>query len=81
MIGQKKQQKKYDTMNRETRRIEGDGSVPRSLAYVHMNNIEQAKKIAQSSINNGNRGNYENDGKTFFEWMLMVYQTYLYKPK
>ena len=24
------------------------------------------------SINNGNRGNYENGGKAFFDWILML---------
>ena len=37
-----------------------------------MNNIEEAKKIAQDSINNGNRGKYENGGKAFFDWILML---------
>ncbi len=41
------------------------------LAYIHLNQIEQAAKIAQYSINNGNRGNYENGGRSFFEWVLM----------
>ena len=49
-----------------------DKEVLKCLAYIHMNNIEQAVKIAQSSINDGNRGNYENGGKAFFEWLLMV---------
>ena len=49
-----------------------DKEVLKCLAYIHMNNIEQAVKIAQSSINDGNRGNYENGGKAFFEWILMV---------
>lgn len=40
------------------------------LAYIHMNNIEQAVKIAQNSINNGKSGNYVNEGKAFFEWIL-----------
>ena len=37
-----------------------------------MNNSERAVKIAQSSINDGNRGNYQNGGKAFFEWMFMI---------
>ena len=49
-----------------------DKEVLKCLAYIHMNNIEQAVKIAQSSINDGNRGNYENGGKAFFEWILML---------
>lgn len=42
------------------------------LAYIHMNNIEEAIKIAQDSINNGYRGGYENEGKGFFEWILVL---------
>lgn len=42
------------------------------ILYINMNNIEEAKKIAQESINNGNRGNYENGGKAFFDWILML---------
>lgn len=49
-----------------------DKDVLKCLAYIHMNNSEKAVKIAQSSINDGNRGNYENGGKAFFEWMLMI---------
>lgn len=49
-----------------------DEEVLKCLAYINMNNIEEAKKIAQESINNGNRGNYENGGKAFFDWILML---------
>ncbi|MFR3037868.1 MAG: hypothetical protein ACLTLY_03545 [Agathobacter rectalis] len=42
-----------------------DEEVLKCLAYINMNNIEEAEKIAQESINNGNRGNYENGGKAF----------------
>ena len=46
--------------------------VLKCLAYIHVNNIEQAVKIAQKSINDGKSGNYENEGKNFFEWLLML---------
>ena len=46
--------------------------VLKCLAYIHGNNIEQAVKIAQKSINDGKSGNYENEGKNFFEWLLML---------
>ncbi|MBQ3782182.1 MAG: hypothetical protein II838_01910 [Lachnospiraceae bacterium] len=49
-----------------------DKEVLKCLAYIHMNNIEQAVKIAANSIKDGNRGNYENGGKTFFEWIQML---------
>lgn len=49
-----------------------DKEVLKCLAYIHMNNIEQAVKIATNSINDGNRGNYVNCGKAFFEWIQML---------
>ncbi len=49
-----------------------DKEVLKCLAYIHMNNIEQAVKIAANSINDGNKGNYVNDGKSFFEWIQML---------
>lgn len=49
-----------------------DKEILKCLAYIHMNNIEQAVKIAQNSIKDGDRGKYENEGKAFFEWILMV---------
>lgn len=49
-----------------------DKEILKCLAYIHMNNIEAAIKIAQDSLNNGNRGNYENGGKAFFDWVLML---------
>lgn len=48
-----------------------DKEILKCLAYIHMNNIEQAVKIAQNSIKDGDRGNYENGGKGFFDWVLM----------
>ena len=49
-----------------------DKEVLKCLAYIHMNNIEQAVKIAANSINDGNKGNYVNGGKAFFEWIQML---------
>ena len=49
-----------------------DKEVLKCLAYIHMNNMEQAVKIAQGSINDGKRGNYVSGGNGFFEWILMV---------
>lgn len=49
-----------------------DKEVLKCLAYIHMNNIEQAVKIAANSINDGDRGNYVNGGKGFFEWVQML---------
>ena len=42
------------------------------LMSMLLNNMEQAVKIAQGSINDGKRGNYVSGGKGFFEWILMV---------
>lgn len=44
----------------------------RCLAYIHMNNIEQAVKIAKNAIKDGDSGGFMNEGKTFFEWMLDI---------
>lgn len=41
------------------------------LAYIHMNCSDKAKDIAQNAIANGNMGGYINEGKTFFEWMIL----------
>lgn len=49
-----------------------DKEILKCLAYIHVNDIEQAVKIATNSINDGNRGNYVNGGKGFFEWILML---------
>ena len=49
-----------------------DKEVLKCIAYIHMNNIEQAVKIAENSINDGDRGNYVNGGKAFFEWVQML---------
>lgn len=46
--------------------------VLKCLAYIHVNNIEQAVKIAQKSINDGKNGNYENEGNPFFKWVLIL---------
>lgn len=49
-----------------------DKEILKCLAYLHMKKKEDAIKIAQKSINSGNKGNYENEGKAFFEWVLLV---------
>ncbi len=49
-----------------------DKEVLKCLAYIHMDDIEQAVKIAANSINDGDRGNYLNGGKAFFEWIQML---------
>ena len=49
-----------------------DKEILKCLAYIHMNKTEEAIEVAQASINNGDKGNYENEGKAFFEWVLML---------
>lgn len=49
-----------------------DKEILKCLAYIHMKNTKDAIKVAQDSLNKGNRGNYENEGKAFFEWVLML---------
>lgn len=64
---------KYDIDEYVIKCEEGmDKEVLKCLAYIHMNNIQEAVKIAQNSIYDGNRGNYENGGKSFFEWILTL---------
>lgn len=47
-------------------------NILKCLAYIHMNNIEQAVKIAKNAIKDGDSGGFMNEGKTFFEWMLDI---------
>ena len=49
-----------------------DKELLKCLAYLHMGKKADAMMIAQDSINNGNRGNYENEGKGFWEWLLLM---------
>ena len=35
------------------------------LAYVHMGEVDKAKSIAMNAIENGNTGNFVNEGKAF----------------
>ena len=51
-----------------------DKEILKCLAYLHMTKPKDAIKIAQDSIDKGNRGNYENEGKAFFEWVLLLFQ-------
>lgn len=51
-----------------------DNEILKCLALFHLNKNEEALRIAKDSIDNGNKGNYENEGKAFFEWVLLVMQ-------
>ena len=42
------------------------------LAYIHMNKVSEAQIVAREAINNGNGGNFKNEGKSFFEWALTL---------
>ena len=45
--------------------------VLKCLAYIHVNNIEQAVKIAQKSINDGKSGNYGDNGLYWTDYGFM----------
>lgn len=51
-----------------------DKEILKCLAYLHMEQPKDAIKIARDSIDCGDRGNYENEGKNFFDWILLRYQ-------
>ncbi len=42
------------------------------LAFFHMNQKDKAVKIAQSAIRDTKPSGYENNGKTFWEWVLLT---------
>ena len=46
-------------------------NVLKYLAYVHMNKKSEARRIAEEALRNGDVNNFENEGKTLFEWALM----------
>lgn len=48
-----------------------DGDLLKCLAYCDLGDIEKAKQVAQRELQNGNEGGFENEGKNFFEWMLL----------
>lgn len=52
-------------------RKETDDEILQCLAYIHMNCIDKAKEIAESAICDGDTGRFENEGKGFFEWLLL----------
>lgn len=45
----------------------------RCLAYLHMEKQEDAIALALASIDSGDKGEFVNEGKAFFEWMLLIY--------
>jgi len=49
-----------------------DKEILKCLAYLHIGEKTSAKMVAQDAITNGDKGNYENEGKTFFEWLLCL---------
>ena len=48
-----------------------DDKILECLAYLHMGKTKEAIEIAQDSIAKGDEGEYKNEGKTFFEWLLL----------
>ena len=50
---------------------EVDNEILKCLAYLDMKQYEQAYEIAREAIGSGYRGRFENNGKGFFEWLLL----------
>lgn len=48
-----------------------DGNLLKCLAYCDLGNVSAAKKIAKEEVQKGRDGGFENEGKSFFEWMLL----------
>ena len=48
-----------------------DGNLLKCLAYCDLGNVPAAKKIAKEEVQKGRDGGFENEGKSFFEWMLL----------
>ena len=48
-----------------------DGNLLKCLAYCDLGNVSAAKKIAKEEVRKGRDGGFENEGKSFFEWMLL----------
>ena len=48
-----------------------DGNLLKCLAYCDLGNVSAAKKIEKEEVQKGRDGGFENEGKSFFEWMLL----------
>ena len=48
-----------------------DGNLLKCLAYCDLGNVSAAKRIAKEEVQKGRDGGFENEGKSFFEWMLL----------
>lgn len=48
-----------------------DNKILKCLAYMDMQQYEQAYEIARGALEVGDRGNFENEGFGFFEWLLL----------
>lgn len=48
-----------------------DGNILKCLAYCDVKKVDDAKDIARNMIASGDTGRFENEGKGFFEWMLL----------
>ena len=47
-----------------------DKDILKCLAYIHMGCRESAIDNEKSALKNGNKGRFDNSGKSFFEWLL-----------
>ena len=48
-----------------------DAEVLKCLAYLHMDKKVEAMRVAKNANDNAISSNYENNGKTFWEWVLL----------
>ncbi len=47
-----------------------DNKILKCLAYLDMKQYEQANEVAIEALKAGDRGRFENEGNSFFEWLL-----------
>lgn len=47
-----------------------DNKILKCLAYLDMKQYVQANEVARSALEVGDRGRFENEGNSFFEWLL-----------
>lgn len=47
-----------------------DNKILKCLAYLDMKRYVRANEIARAALQVGDRGRFENEGNSFFEWLL-----------
>lgn len=48
-----------------------DNKILKCLAYIDMKQYVQANEVARESLEVADRGKFENEGNSFFEWLLL----------